>query len=189
MKFQSKFGLSYSRKCTWKCRLRNGGHFVQGIWVKVCTIWSHSMWSYYVRLVWQQCNYLLSDECIVRLHIWVARTQRSSSVREDTSLDILRYPHFQDRDENYDYITAVSHDNYSVRTHRQLDCLFKNLFRPTTKKTSKVHITGSLLGKSVDSPHEEPVKQKAFPSQGVVMNILNAIKSLGRWRLVRWFQT
>ena len=28
--FQSKYKTFHSRKCIWKCRLRNGGHFVQG---------------------------------------------------------------------------------------------------------------------------------------------------------------
>ena len=28
VKFYSKFKSFHSRKCTWKCRLRNGGHFV-----------------------------------------------------------------------------------------------------------------------------------------------------------------
>ena len=30
VKFQSKFNHFHSRKCVWKCRLRNGGHFVRG---------------------------------------------------------------------------------------------------------------------------------------------------------------
>ena len=30
MKFQLEYKHFYSRKCIWKCRLRNGGHFVQG---------------------------------------------------------------------------------------------------------------------------------------------------------------
>ena len=33
VKFQSKFEVFHSRKCVWKCRLRNGGLFVQGRWV------------------------------------------------------------------------------------------------------------------------------------------------------------
>ena len=30
VKFYLKFGCFYSRNCVWTCRLRNGGHFVQG---------------------------------------------------------------------------------------------------------------------------------------------------------------
>ena len=30
VKFYLKFRCFYSRKCVWTCRLRNGGHFVQG---------------------------------------------------------------------------------------------------------------------------------------------------------------
>ena len=30
MKFYLKFKYFHSRKCVWTCRLRNGGHFVQG---------------------------------------------------------------------------------------------------------------------------------------------------------------
>ena len=33
VKFQSKYKTFRSRKCVWKDRLRNGGHFVQGWWV------------------------------------------------------------------------------------------------------------------------------------------------------------
>ena len=33
MKFESKYKSFHSWNCMWKCRLRNGGHFVQGRWV------------------------------------------------------------------------------------------------------------------------------------------------------------
>ena len=34
MKFASKYKTFHIWNCKWKCRLRNGGHFVQGGWVK-----------------------------------------------------------------------------------------------------------------------------------------------------------
>ena len=34
MKFYFKLKYFHSRNCVWICRLRNGGHFVQGRWVK-----------------------------------------------------------------------------------------------------------------------------------------------------------
>ena len=40
--------------------------------------------------------------------------------------------------------TVMSH----FSNHRQLDCLFNCLFNLTTKKTSKLHITGPLWGES-----------------------------------------
>ena len=30
VKFESQYKTFHSRKCTWKCRLRNGGHIVRG---------------------------------------------------------------------------------------------------------------------------------------------------------------
>ena len=44
MRFHLKFIYSHSRKCVWKCRLRNGGHFDQGemsLQSSVCWV---SMW-------------------------------------------------------------------------------------------------------------------------------------------------
>ena len=43
MKFYLKFKYFHSGKCVWKCRLRNGGHFVQGeinnmILTALCTV-------------------------------------------------------------------------------------------------------------------------------------------------------
>ena len=34
VKFESKYKIFHTRKCIWKCRPRNGGHFVQGGGVK-----------------------------------------------------------------------------------------------------------------------------------------------------------
>ena len=36
VKLESKYKTFHSRKCIWKYRMRNGGHFVQGKWVKDC---------------------------------------------------------------------------------------------------------------------------------------------------------
>ena len=45
MKYHFKLNYFHSRKCVWTCRLRNGGHFVQGRWVKeaspVCVLVLH----------------------------------------------------------------------------------------------------------------------------------------------------
>ena len=39
VKFESKCKTFHSRKCIWKCRLRNGGHFVRGWgWIKLVLI-------------------------------------------------------------------------------------------------------------------------------------------------------
>ena len=39
--FNSKYKTFDSRKCVWKCRLRNGGHFVHGVvgLIVICSCW------------------------------------------------------------------------------------------------------------------------------------------------------
>ena len=47
MNFESKYKTFYSWKCIWKCRLRNGGHFVQGRsfrWVLNLSLVSLTAW-------------------------------------------------------------------------------------------------------------------------------------------------
>ena len=51
--------------------------------------------------------------------------------------------------------------------HRQLDCLFCNLFRLTTKKSSKPCTSGVLWGESTF----RVVMQKAFPCHDVISGI------------------
>ena len=51
VKFQSKFKYFHSRKCIWKCRLQNVGHFVSGwmcyepIYPHICVSESGQRWS------------------------------------------------------------------------------------------------------------------------------------------------
>ena len=44
VKFHLEFKSFHSRKCTWKCRLRNGGHFVSA---SVCLVVLRRHWCYY----------------------------------------------------------------------------------------------------------------------------------------------
>ena len=61
------------------------------------------------------------------------------------------------------YITITSHDCHGVYNHRQRDCLF----RMTTKKTSKLRVTGPLWGESTDLPSQSAGDNRWFPSQRV----------------------
>ena len=49
MKYYSKFIHFHSRKCMWKCRVRNGGHFVSASMCERNTIQSSQMWTYWLR--------------------------------------------------------------------------------------------------------------------------------------------
>ena len=55
--------------------------------------------------------------------------------------------------------------------HQQLDCLLNNLFRPTTKKTPKLHITNPLWGESNDHrliPSKGAIHADRFPYHDII---------------------
>ena len=63
-------------------------------------------------------------------------------------------------------------DHHSVSNHQPHGCLLNRLFRPTSKKTSKLRVTGLCAGNSpgpVNSPHKGPVTRKMFPFDDVIM--------------------
>ena len=61
-----------------------------------------------------------------------------------------------------------------VTAYRKLDCLFKSLFRLTTKTIWKLGIIGPLRWDSVSDrwiiPNKWPLMRKVFPGDGVVMS-------------------
>ena len=63
----------------------------------------------------------------------------------------------------------TSYECPGVSKYRQLNCLFKNLFRLTTEETSKLRIThhwSFVRGNHrwpVESPYKEPIIRKMFP--------------------------
>ena len=57
-------------------------------------------------------------------------------------------------------IQMTPHERHGVSNHWQLLCLLNNLFKPYSKTTSKVCITGPLWGD--DFPHKRPVSRKCF---------------------------
>ena len=65
------------------------------------------------------------------------------------------------------------HNDYdSVSNHQPHGCLLNRLFRPRSKKTSKLRVTGLCVGNSpgpVNSPHKVPVTRKMFPFDDVIM--------------------
>ena len=71
-------------------------------------------------------------------------------------------------------------DHDSVSNHQPHECLFNRLFRPRSKKTSKLRVTGLCVGNSpgpVNSPHKGPVTRKMFPFDDVIMEPLNCEKT------------
>ena len=65
-----------------------------------------------------------------------------------------------------------NNDHDSVSNHQPHECLFNRLFRPRSKKTSKLRVTGLCVGNSpapVNSPHKGPVTRKMFPFDDVIM--------------------
>ena len=68
------------------------------------------------------------------------------------------------------------HDN--VSNHQPHGCLLNRLFRRTSKKTSKLRVTGLCAGNSprpVNSPHKGPVTRKMFPFDDVIMPMASQI--------------
>ena len=64
-------------------------------------------------------------------------------------------------------------DHDSVSYHQPDECLLNRLFRRTSKKTSKLRVTGLCVGNSpgpVNSPHKGPVTRKMFPFDDVMMS-------------------
>ena len=60
----------------------------------------------------------------------------------------------------------------SVSNHQPHDCLLKRLFRPRSKKTSKLRVTGLCAGNSPvtdEFPHKWPVTRKMLPFDDVTM--------------------
>ena len=61
----------------------------------------------------------------------------------------------------------------SVSNHQPHGCLLNGLLRRTSKKTSKLRVTGLCVGNSpgpVNSPHKGPVTRKMFPFDDVIMS-------------------
>ena len=67
------------------------------------------------------------------------------------------------QDEARNLITVTLHQRQADLNQRQLEYFFNNLFRLSTKKTTKLHIGER------DSPHKGPVMLTAFPHHGVIM--------------------
>ena len=63
-------------------------------------------------------------------------------------------------------ITVTSHERHGASSHRILKWLFNSLFSQTTKKTSNLHITGSLWGTPVTDGFlsQKPVARSATSS-------------------------
>ena len=75
MKSSSKFTQFHSRKCTWKCLLRNGGHFVSA-WMCLC--WNH---------------YCFTSSCSVKFFKLFVATRADCNRNTDKNTTDLRW-HF-----------------------------------------------------------------------------------------------
>ena len=68
--------------------------------------------------------------------------------------------------------------SHGVSKHRRLNGLLNRLFSNTSKKTSKLHVTGLCEGNSPvtdESPHKGPVTRKMFPFDDVFMDITDDV--------------
>ena len=71
-------------------------------------------------------------------------------------------------------------------------CLPNRLFRPRSKKTSKLRVTGLCVGNSpglVNSPHKGPVTRTMFQFDDIIMNLSNetretVLKTYRFWKLL-----
>ena len=62
-------------------------------------------------------------------------------------------------------------EHHGVSNHWFLDGLLNHLFWRTSKKTSKLRVTG-LCGLPLDSPHKGPVTRNMFPFDDVIMGVI-----------------
>ena len=63
-------------------------------------------------------------------------------------------------------------DHNCISNHHRIDWLLKRLFGRSSKKTSKLRVSGLCVGNSpgpVNSPHKWPVTRKMFPFDDVIM--------------------
>ena len=72
------------------------------------------------------------------------------------------------------YITMTSHEGHDISNQWQLDCLFKQRFKLTPKKTLNIRVAYPLCGESID---RWPVMRKTFPLHGVSMKPVISIKA------------
>ena len=80
------------------------------------------------------------------------------------------------------------HDGFS--NHQPHGCLLNRLFGRSSKKTSKLGVTGLCAGNSpgpVNSPHKGPVTRKMFPFDDVIMLFTASLGHLiKRFRCCHW---
>ena len=86
------------------------------------------------------------------------------------------------------------HNDYDgVSNHQPHCCLLNRLFRRSSKKTSKLRVTGLCVGNSpgpVNSPHKGPVTRKMFPFDDVIMVSCLRVGARGDLHagvLIHWF--
>ena len=89
------------------------------------------------------------------------------------------------------YSLEVSHECHGISNHWQLHCLFTHLFRRTSKKTSKLSITGPLCGESTSDqwiPHtKEPVTWKKTSISIHLHDNALSLPSQSACKILSWF--
>ena len=66
------------------------------------------------------------------------------------------------------HLKVTSHERHCAPNHWQHQCLFNRFLRITTKKISKLRITGPLWKKTGGFLHKEPVMRKVVPWHDVI---------------------
>ena len=81
------------------------------------------------------------------------------------------------QENTFDYVCCKTlqwrhNERDGVSNHQRLDCLLNRLFRPRSKKTSKLRSLAFVRGIHrwpMGSPHKGPVTRKMFPFYDVIM--------------------
>ena len=93
-------------------------------------------------------------------------------------------------------VTVTSHERHGASSNRILECFFNSIFSKTTKKTSNLHITGSLWGTPVADGFlsQKPVARIATSSYfrtimtipDRVSAVFNILFTLKRFQIINW---
>ena len=125
----------------------------------------------YHLFVWRRCESMsLSYSQQQCGQLWANSTASNVIVRDfETMTPTLHWRH---------------NDHDGVSNHQPHGCLLNRIFRPRSKKTSKLRVPGFCVGSSpgpVNSPHKGSVMRKMFPFDDVIMDLRDNFHHKQRW--------
>ena len=169
MKFQSEWKHFHSRRCTSKCRLRNGGHFVSASMCQCyCHIFHSPMRLHIIFIQNHLINILWTLSLKWLLPLGFCFTERS------------QWSHYSDV-----IMGAMASKITSVSIVYSTVCSGADQ-RKHQSSASLAFVRG-IHRWPVNSPHKGPVKRKMFPLDDVIMHNCHAIR-LHVWFNGEWVQ-